>query len=58
MECLLKLIVLWLCIDAFIVATAWYAVVLIKPCFTNRWRQVVVDEMPDFYYYQIRRQYE
>ena len=49
MEWLLKLVVLWLCIDTLIVATAWYAVVAIKPCFPNWWRRVVADEMPDFY---------
>jgi hypothetical protein len=43
MEWFLKFIVIWFSIDVVIIATAWYAVSVIKPHFPNWWRQIVVD---------------
>ena len=43
----LKLIVIWLSIDALIIAAAWYAVAVIKPRYPAWWKQVVVDDDPN-----------
>lgn len=44
----LKIIVVWLSIDVVFLATVWYAVVAIKPCCLNWWRQVIVDDRMEF----------
>ena len=42
-EMLLKLAIIWLCIDTIIIATGWYLIAAIRPRFPNWWRRVIVD---------------
>ena len=48
MEWIVKLAVIWLSLDILIIATAWYASTVIRPYFSNWWRQVVIDNEPTF----------
>lgn len=48
LEWLLKFAVIWISIDAVVMATGWYMTTTIRPLFPNWWRQVVVDEDPEF----------
>ncbi len=45
-EMFLKLGIIWLCLDAVIIATSWYLITAIGPRFPNWWRRVIVDEDP------------
>lgn len=46
MDWLLKLGVIWFSFDILVIATAWYAVSVIKPRCPNWWKQVIVDSEP------------
>lgn len=46
MDWLLKFVVIWLSIDILTIATAWYAVTVIKPHCPNWWKQVIADYEP------------
>lgn len=45
MDWFIKLFVLWLSVDAFILATAWYAIRAIKPAVPGLWTRYVVVEV-------------
>ena len=47
MDWLFRLMVLWFGLSLVIVATAWYASVLIPQLCPSWWRKVVVDIEPD-----------
>ena len=47
MHWLLDFVVVWLGMSILIIATGWYATVLIKPRYPIWWRRVVVDVEPD-----------
>jgi hypothetical protein len=46
MNWLLKLGVVYLGIDVFTIATAWYAATVIKARWPDWWKRVVVDDEP------------
>lgn len=46
LEWIFKLIVIWLSIDLLIIATGWYLVTTIRPCFPGWWRRHIADETP------------
>ena len=48
MDWLLKFTVIWLSLDILIIATAWYAVNILKPRFPRWWKRVIVDDEPGF----------
>lgn len=46
---LLKIAVLWIAIDTFLIATGWYLATTIRPLCPDWWRRVVVaDEVSPF----------
>ena len=47
MDFLLKISILWLALDAMILATLWYAVYTIQPMAPSWWKSVVCDYAPD-----------
>jgi len=46
LEATTKLILLWLSVDIIIIATGWYLVTVIEPCYPEWWRRYIIDEMP------------
>jgi hypothetical protein len=48
MQWFIYLLVIWLSFDIVIVATAWYASVVIAPRYPTWWKRVIVDIEPDY----------
>ncbi|MFN8455785.1 MAG: hypothetical protein U0401_14155 [Anaerolineae bacterium] len=46
MDWFLKFLVIWLSFDILTLATAWYAVNVIKPRCPTWWKQVIADAEP------------
>jgi hypothetical protein len=43
----LELIIIWLILDIFIIASVWVAVNIIKPRYPKLWKRMIVDREPD-----------
>ncbi len=43
------LIIIWLTLDALIIAGIWYGITVVKTRHPQWWKQVIVDDEPDSY---------
>ena len=48
MDSVLNLMTLWFGVSSLIIATGWYAALVIPQFWPDWWKQVVVDVDPDF----------
>ena len=48
MDWVLNLMTLWFGVSSLIIATGWYAALVIPQFWPDWWKQVVVDVDPDF----------
>ena len=48
MELLLKLVIIWVCVDVIIIASGWYLGSTVRQNFANWWRNVILDDMEEF----------
>jgi hypothetical protein len=49
MHWLLDVAILWFSLSVVVIATGWYAAVVIPVFWPEWWRRVVVDTEPDYY---------
>ena len=47
MNAWLELIIIWLILDAFIMAGVWFAINAVRPRYPELWKRIIVDDEPD-----------
>jgi hypothetical protein len=49
LDWLLKIIIIWLCLDVVIIATGWFLTNTISSRYPDWWRRMIVDKDPRDY---------